>query len=274
MKDDTEKQERRLAFREKLHRKLDQLLDSREKIEDVLADLNIPSEIEEQDRDDSDYWSIDIGSRAVWLHHRVIEFAAEVVGEAVTWYSLIPRFEESSDRSATLKYLADRLKGVRKLIGVPSGKSKAVAMDGREIKVPGRPLDVEEIWNELVFLAHGDKSPMFEREKRGRGRKGHEYRVAHREVEAFIFDAKLQGQGLKPGVRHQMIVEAFEVSSWDTIRKWKPRCMRIIGKYQFGMLVGAEKIGPHDEQDMPAIQLALEAAGKAYQAALRASAIG
>lgn len=248
LEDENELRERRALKRARLHDRLDELLDEREALEaSVAASEFVP-----------------LGGKARATYAAVADFAADVAGELTIWTSLQPYLLGETPEANTIVMLRERLGLAERLMGSSGGQGEAQALDGARMAVTCLPLDISEIREQLLALSRGDETSLFRRSVRKQGERTNQSQLARCQVRALQYDAYMKSQGKKASVRQEEIAKAFGISSWDTIRKWRKPCERVLGRDLVQYLVGLASLGFIEGHGEGLEGLGVEAAGEEY----------
>lgn len=247
--------ERRAGERARLHARLDELLDEREALESALEASDL----------------VVLGGKARAGYAATVDFAADVAGEVITWTSLQPYFPGEGARKNTLVMLVERLRLAARLLGSPGGQRTARGLGGRGIPVSCLSLDVTEISEQLLAVSRGDETALFRREVRKQGERTNQSRLARCQLRALQYDRYLESKGLKAAGRRAEIVDAFGVSDWDTVRKWRKPCERILGRELVEYLLGLAAAGHVEGHGEGPGGLGVRAAGEEYLRVMNSS---
>jgi len=209
--------------REKLHARLDEILDRRAEIEppespdrvNYLGALSgyAPSTPEVPPADARELFSA------------MIELARDALGDQVRRSGLWRHYSNPAQQRKIVKSWLDELWPI---INAPPQSALTIA--------PQSELTVFDLMDAISALDAGEIRPMFVANT-GRNRRANRWSLAQTKLEALAWKRRLLALGYREKAANFEITKAFQ-EQWDTIRKWQPQCEAILGRSHVAVSLG------------------------------------
>lgn len=205
-----------LDRRQRLHLKLDEILDERAKLE---AQAGVAKETQKALMGYSSYAhlsSSSVARPAVELATKGASLAAEAVGVPMRCAALQPPANDGpGERDALRRWLSV----LQPMLDLPM----PTILGG----VPNSYLADYQVWLGLRALDAGEVWPIFQPGRRG-NRPANLYSLSVARLSALEWKRRLVAAGHSEGDANREITASFG-EQWDTIRKWEKSCREILG---------------------------------------------